>query len=201
MKTVLMFSRRGKVKNLLRFIALVALFLYAQDGWAADAKVSTYTIKDAPISTDSIPLVNAADLSKTYRILLGSIPVATTQIEAGTLPAVRINPRIPAALTGATPTPNADTTDLCLVTLNSATVTPGTPSGTPVNGQRMTWWMVGDGTTTLIVWNAPYRQFGTILPITSTANKMIKIGFVYNSVSYTGHTSPTWDADAVSVEQ
>jgi|GEM_PF-2630228 len=105
-----------------------------------------------------------------------------------------ILPRITSEASSATPTPNADTTDqYCLTALAEAAAF-AVPSGTPVNGQKMTIRILDNATGRALTWNAIYRVVDTTLPTTTTASKTIYVGLIYNSAD------TKWDVVAVAEE-
>lgn len=84
-----------------------------------------------------------------------------------------------------TVTPNGATTDVGTITLNTATTTMAAPSGTPLDGQKLTLRLKQDGTGgRLVTWNSIYTFTGLGTPVLSvSANAMDLIGFQYNSAS------------------
>jgi hypothetical protein len=102
------------------------------------------------------------------------------------------------ANTSGTLTPNSDTTDQFNMAGLSGTVTIASPSGTPVDGQKLNIRIKDAGTAQSLVWTTgganAYRPIGTTLPTTTTANKYIYVGCIYNS------TDSFWDVVAVNQE-
>lgn len=111
-----------------------------------------------------------------------------------TLTSKRINPRsVNASATSGTITPNGDTTDIYVAEGLTGSTTFDTPSGTPVNGQKLLIRIKDDGTIRTLVWTATsgaFREIGVTLPTATVANKTIYVGCVYNS------TDSFWDAVA-----
>jgi len=92
--------------------------------------------------------------------------------------------RVTAVASTATLTPNADTTDIAAVTAQAAGLTIAAPTGTPVDGQRLTIRICDNGTTRALTWNAAYVEFAAgQLPVDTIANKTIYAIFWYNSSS------------------
>ena len=98
------------------------------------------------------------------------------------------------AASSATPTPNADTTDQYCLTALAEAAEFAVPSGTPVNGQKLTIRIEDNGTTRALTWNVIYRVIGQTLPTDTTAGKLIYVGFIYNT------TDTKWDVVAVTEE-
>jgi hypothetical protein len=113
-----------------------------------------------------------------------------------TLTNKRVNPRaVAAGATSGTLTPNGDTTDVFNAFGLTGSITVATPSGTPVDGQRLMLRFEDNGTGRGITWttsSGAYRAVGATLPTTTVASKVIYVGCVYNS------TDVFWDVVAVA---
>lgn len=111
---------------------------------------------------------------------------------------VGVPPRAVAASgTSGTLTPNGDTTDVFNAFALDGAITLAAPSGTPVDGQKLILRLKDDGTARAITWttsSGAYREIGTTLPSTTTANKLLYVGCVYNS------TDTFWDVVAVTTQ-
>jgi hypothetical protein len=119
-------------------------------------------------------------------------------ITGGTVSGTRINPRaVAAGATSGTLTPNGDTTDVFNAFGLTGAITVDTPSGTPVDGQRLMLRFEDNGTGRGITWtgtSGAYRAVGVTLPTTTVASKVTYVGCVYNS------TDIFWDAIAVATQ-
>lgn len=96
------------------------------------------------------------------------------------------------ATTGAI-TPNSDITDIYVAENLTDNITINTPSGTPVNGQKLLIRLKDNGTGRLITWTSTsgaFRAIGVLLPTTTVASKTTYVGCVYNS------TDSFWDVIA-----
>ncbi len=92
--------------------------------------------------------------------------------------------RTPAlTITANATTPNCDTTDLALLTLNVATTLINNPAGTPQDDQKLRIRIRQDATgSRLVTWGNQYRFPGNVNPtLTVTANKTDYVGFVWNT--------------------
>lgn len=107
------------------------------------------------------------------------------------LPYLRIPKRTTTITSSATPSPNADTTDLFEITALAAAAAIAAPTGTPVNLQTLVLRIKDNGTIRSLSWNAAYRAIGVTLPTTTVAGKVLYIGMFYNS------TDSKWDVTAV----
>ena len=68
------------------------------------------------------------------------------------------------------------------------------PSGTPVNGNILIIRILDNGTGRALTYNAIYRAVGITLPTTTTANKTLYIGAIYNNAD------AKWDCVAAPEE-
>jgi hypothetical protein len=115
-----------------------------------------------------------------------------------TLTNKRINPRaVAAGSTSGNLTPNGDTTDVFNAFGLTGAITLLTPSGTPVDGQRLMLRFEDNGTGRAITWttsSGAFRAVGVTLPTTTVASKVTYVGCVYNS------TDVFWDVIAVATQ-
>jgi hypothetical protein len=132
---------------------------------------------------------------------IGNTPSGTYALEvtgtvnATLIAATRINPRIGTVASGATITPTSDASDQYNVTALAVAATIAVPSGTPVNGQRLTLRIKDNGTARALTWTTSaggYRIVGTTLPTTTVISKTVYIGCVYNAAD------SFWDVIAVA---
>jgi hypothetical protein len=106
-------------------------------------------------------------------------------------------PRIGTVGSGTTITPTAETADQFNVTALAQAATIGNPSGTPVDGQKLIIRLKDNGTGRALTWTTSaggYRVMGIGLPATTTANKVIYVGCVYNV------QDNFWDVVAVATQ-
>lgn len=108
----------------------------------------------------------------------------------------RINPRsLAAANTSGTITPASNTYDQVNYLL-TGTAAFAVPSGTPVNGQKLSIRLYAASTQT-VSWTTTstgYRVIGTTLPLSVAAGKTVYVGCVWNS------TDSFWDVVAVATQ-
>jgi hypothetical protein len=99
-----------------------------------------------------------------------------------TLTNKRINPRSATLSNGATITIAADSTDFYSVTALAQSTTFASPTGTPVDGQKLTVRVKDNGTARSISWNSIFRGSADLaLPTITLASKTMYLGFIYNS--------------------
>lgn len=108
--------------------------------------------------------------------------VGTT--DAQTLTDKRITQRVGSTASSATPTINTDNVDAYSITALAADITSMTTnlSGTPTNFQKLMIRIKDNGTPRNISWGASFEDMGQELPTATVANKVLTIGFVYDSV-------------------
>jgi hypothetical protein len=68
------------------------------------------------------------------------------------------------------------------------------PIGSPVDGNKITFRFLDNGTSRVITWNAIYTAIGVTLPTTTTANKTTYVGCIYNV------NNVRWDVIAVATQ-
>lgn len=127
---------------------------------------------------------------------------ATTDTLAGiaatqTLTNKWIHPRVTSAASASSLTPDPSTTDEYCYTALAAGLTinaPSAASGTISNGDKLLFRILDNGTGQTLTWNATYTIIGTTLPTTTTANKMVYVGCIYNAAN------TRWDVVAVATQ-
>jgi hypothetical protein len=101
-----------------------------------------------------------------------------------TLTNKRINPRISSTTSTATLTVNSDSFDQAVITAQAVALSVAAPTGTPVNGQKLTLRFKDNGTAQTISWtitSGGFRVIGCTLPTTTVISKVVYIGCIYNS--------------------
>lgn len=104
----------------------------------------------------------------------------------------RINPRVSSTTSTSSITPDISAFDQYCVTAQAATLTINAPIGTPVDGNRLLFRILDNGTPQTVNWNATFTSMGAVLPTLTTANKMIYVGCIYNAAN------TRWDVIAVT---
>lgn len=114
-------------------------------------------------------------LSRNLSILASSV---------NTSGALRNPARTATIASAATITATSDDDDFYSVTALAEAASIAIPSGTPVDGQKLTLRLKDNGTARALTWvttSGGYRVIGTILPTTTVISKVIYIGCIYNS--------------------
>jgi hypothetical protein len=152
------------------------------EGTSAVGHASTATVKGIITSSmwndviDSVcnVLVKATGALDTTKV----VDLTTAQ----TLTTKRITKRVTTEASSATPTPNADTSDMYTITALGAGATFGVPSGTPTSGQPLVIRIKDDGTARALDFNAIYRFSSDLAkPTTTVISKTMYLGFIYNA--------------------
>jgi hypothetical protein len=108
--------------------------------------------------------------------------VGTTDTQ--TLTNKRINIRSSSQTSTSTLAINSDIVDQVILTAQAASLSISAPTGTAVNGQKLTIRIKDNGTARAITWTTTaggFRVIGTTLPLTTVVSKVVYIGAVYNS--------------------
>jgi hypothetical protein len=101
-----------------------------------------------------------------------------------TLTNKRINPRVSSTTSTSTLTVNSDSYDQAVLTAQAVALSVAAPTGTPVNGQKLTLRFKDNGTAQTISWtitSGGFRVIGCTLPTTTVISKTVYIGCIYNS--------------------
>jgi len=101
-----------------------------------------------------------------------------------TLTNKRINPRVSSTTSTSTLTVNSDSFDQAVLTAQAVALSVAAPTGTPVNGQKLTLRFKDNATAQTISWtitSGGFRVIGCTLPTTTVISKVVYIGCIYNS--------------------
>ena len=118
--------------------------------------------------------------------------VGTTDTQ--TLTNKRIDPRVVSAASASSLTPSIATADIYAYTALAAGLTINAPTGTPVDGNKLMFRLLDNGTARALTWNATYTVIGVTLPTTTTASKTTYVGCIYNA------NNTRWDVIAVTTQ-
>jgi len=100
-----------------------------------------------------------------------------------TLTNKRIDPRVTSAASASSITPDVSTTDIVAFTALAADLTINAPIGTPVNGNKLIFRILDNGTSRTLTWNATFTVIGVTLPTATTVSKTVYVGCIYNSAA------------------
>jgi hypothetical protein len=118
--------------------------------------------------------------------------VGTT--DAQTLTNKRIDPRVSSATSAASLTPDISAFDQYAYTALAVGLTINAPTGTPVDGNKLIFRILDNGTSQTLSWNATYTAVGVSLPTSTTVNKTTYVGCIYNLAN------TRWDVVAVTTQ-
>ena len=111
-----------------------------------------------------------------------------------TLTNKRIDPRVTSAASASSLTPDISVSDVYAYTALAAGLTINAPNGTPLDGDKLIFRLLDNGTARALTWNATYTVIGVTLPTTTTANKTTYVGCIYNA------NNTRWDVIAVTTQ-
>ena len=121
---------------------------------------------------------------------VGQVGVSASQ----TLTNKRIDPRVSSTASAASITPDVSSYDQYVVTAQAAGLAINAPTGTPVDGNKLVFRLLDDGTARALTWDGTYTAIGVTLPTTTTANKTTYVGCIYNA------NNTRWDVIAVTTQ-
>lgn len=165
----------------------------------ADMTFATDTLTVTKVQPTTIELGNASDttVSRSSAGVIAVEGVVVDTISAtNTLTNKRVTPRKTTITSSATPTINTDNCDAVTITALATAITSMTTnlSGTPVDFDPLVIRFKDDGTGRSITWGTSFEDAGGTLPTTTTASKILTVGFVYNSVA------AKWDCVSSAVQ-
>lgn len=118
----------------------------------------------------------------------------TTINGTATLTNKRIDPRVSSTASGSSLTPDIASYDQYNYTALAAGLTINAPTGTPVDGNKLIFRILDNGTSRSLTWNATYTAIGVTLPTATTVSKTTYVGCVYNA------NNTRWDVIAVTTQ-
>jgi hypothetical protein len=95
----------------------------------------------------------------------------------------RINPRVASSANPSSWTPDVSAYDQYCATALAQTLTINAPTGVPVDGQKLIFRIIDNGTTQTLSWNSTYTVLNSVLPASTTTNKTIYVGCIYNAAA------------------
>ena len=125
---------------------------------------------------------------------LNGINGLVTSAGTATLTNKRINPRISSAASAASITPDVASFDQYALTAQAAALAINAPTGTPVDGTKLIFRLLDNGTARALTWDATYTVIGVTLPTTTVINKTTYVGCIYNA------NNTRWDVIAVTTQ-
>jgi hypothetical protein len=124
---------------------------------------------------------------------LNGVSIATIS-DTQTLTNKRTTPRIISAASTTSIAPSMASADMYTVTALAANLTISDPTGTPTDGEQLTFRIKDNGTSRTLTWGTSYRSLGVALPASTTISKTMYVTAVYNS------PDTKWDVVQVVIE-
>jgi len=137
---------------------------------------------------------NGTDYVKIANIGGSAVPGSFTTLTASTSIVGRYNPRVVSTASTATLSPDISAYDQYDLTAQAVALTIAAPVGTPVDGNKIIFRILDNGTAQTLSWNATYTPIGVFLPTITTQSKMLYVGCIYNA------TNTRWDVVLVTTQ-
>jgi len=141
------------------------------------------------LSGTALPVANGGTGATT---LAGASIATYTGTE--TLTNKRIDPRVTSAASASSLTPDISASDVYAYTALAAGLTINAPIGTPLDGDKLIFRLLDNGTSRALTWNATYTVIGVTLPTATTISKTTYVGCIYNA------NNTRWDVIAVTTQ-
>tara|TARA_R110000823_G_scaffold1345_2_gene5192 strand:+ start:291 stop:2525 length:2235 start_codon:yes stop_codon:yes gene_type:complete len=141
------------------------------------------------LSGTALPIANGGTGATT----LAGASIATYS-GTETLTNKRIDPRVTSAASASTLTPDISVSDVYAYTALAAGLTINAPTGTPLDGDKLIFRLLDNGTSRALTWNATYTVIGVTLPTATTISKTTYVGCIYNA------NNTRWDVIAVTTQ-
>jgi hypothetical protein len=146
---------------------------------ATNAEIVRVTV----VATDTLTITRQTETSGNRSVVIGDQIAAAITAKTLTDIEALTTPRTVSVTSSATPTPNADVTDLYDVTALAAGATFGNPTGTPINAQHLLIRIKDNGSAQTLAWDTAYAAGGVALPTTTVISKILVIEFIYNTAN------------------
>jgi hypothetical protein len=141
------------------------------------------------LSGTALPIANGGTGATT----LAGASIATYS-GTETLTNKRIDPRVTSAASASSLTPDISASDVYAYTALAAGLTINAPIGTPLDGDKLIFRLLDNGTSRALTWNATYTVIGVTLPTATTISKTTYVGCIYNA------NNTRWDVIAVTTQ-
>ena len=155
----------------------------------AGSPITTSGTLAITLSGTALPIANGGTGATT----LAGASIATYS-GTETLTNKRIDPRVTSAASASTLTPDISASDVYAFTALAAGLTINAPTGTPLDGNKLIFRLLDNGTSRALTWNATYTVIGVTLPTATTISKTTYVGCIYNA------NNTRWDVIAVTTQ-
>ena len=155
----------------------------------AGSPITTSGTLAITLSGTALPIANGGTGATT----LAGASIATYS-GTETLTNKRIDPRVTSAASASSLTPDISASDVYAYTALAAGLTINAPTGTPLDGDKLIFRLLDNGTSRALTWNATYTVIGVTLPTATTISKTTYVGCIYNA------NNTRWDVIAVTTQ-
>jgi hypothetical protein len=155
----------------------------------AGSPITTSGTLAITLSGTALPIANGGTGATT---LAGASIATYTGTE--TLTNKRIDPRVTSAASASSLTPDISASDVYAYTALAAGLTINAPTGTPLDGDKLIFRLLDNGTSRALTWDATYTVIGVTLPTATTISKTTYVGCIYNA------NNTRWDVIAVTTQ-
>jgi len=165
-----------------------------------DSQKISFIVNGAVNTTDAMTVETTGAVTIPSAAITGGTingaTVGATTPAAGTFTTLvgRTNPRVTSAATATSLTPSIATTDVYAYTALASALSINAPTGTPLDGNKLIFRILDNGTARALTWDATYTVIGTTLPTTTVINKTTYVGCIYNA------NNTRWDVIAVTTQ-
>jgi hypothetical protein len=139
-------------------------------------------------------IVISGDTSGTVTLQAQAVSGSTTLTLPTISGTVNLNPSSNTQASASSITPDINTYSQYNLTALAANLTINAPTGTPYDGQKLTFRLLDNSTSRTLTWNATYTAIGVTLPTSTTVSKTVYVGCVYNA------NNTRWDVVAVTTQ-
>jgi len=155
----------------------------------AGSPITTSGTLAITLSGTALPIANGGTGATT----LAGASIATYS-GTETLTNKRIDPRVTSAASASSLTPDISASDVYAYTALAAGLTINAPTGTPLDGDKLIFRLLDNGTSRALTWNGTYTVIGVTLPTATTISKTTYVGCIYNA------NNTRWDVIAVTTQ-
>jgi hypothetical protein len=155
----------------------------------AGSPITTSGTLAITLSGTALPIANGGTGATT----LAGASIATYS-GTETLTNKRIDPRVTSAASASSLTPDISASDVYAYTALAAGLTINAPIGTPLDGDKLIFRLLDNGTSRALTWNGTYTVIGVTLPTATTISKTTYVGCIYNA------NNTRWDVIAVTTQ-
>ena len=155
----------------------------------AGSPITTSGTLAITLSGTALPIANGGTGATT----LAGASIATYS-GTETLTNKRIDPRVTSAASASSLTPDISASDVYAFTALAAGLTINAPTGTPLDGDKLIFRLLDNGTSRALTWDATYTVIGVTLPTATTISKTTYVGCIYNA------NNTRWDVIAVTTQ-